>query len=381
MKKYHITAAIFLALALAAAFAAGASFLSMRKVEAIMRGPGVSDLRMLSDWFPGLKGTAGDTEVFILRPEEVSKADSAAGASMLVLGGTHPNEPAGFMSAVLLVENAVPASGTLYVIPRANASAFTHNDPQEGSPQRFTIRTASGTRIFRYGSRATNPVDQWPDPDVYIHASSGQSLSGNETRNLNRGYPGRPDGTLTEKVCYGITEMIKAEKITITVDLHEASPEYPVNMAMVAHPHAMALASETVIGLEMQDILIRLEPSPANLRGLTHRELGDFTDTLPLLMETPNASQGRLRGRTDEALVLTGIDPWYVRAQKLGRLYVPYDEKGHPLEERVGRHLAGISELAFTWTLNNADQPLEFTGLPGYAELQEKGIGAWLREE
>jgi len=175
--------------------------------------------------------------------------------------------------------------------------------------------------------------------------------------------------------------MIKAEKITITVDLHEASPEYPVNMAMVAHPHAMALASETVIGLEMQDILIRLEPSPANLRGLTHRELGDFTDTLPLLMETPNASQGRLRGRTDEALVLTGIDPWYVRAQKLGRLYVPYDEKGHPLEERVGRHLAGISELAFTWTLNNADQPLEFTGLPGYAELQEKGIGAWLREE
>jgi len=381
MKKYHITAAIFLALALAAAFAAGASFLSMRKVEAIMRGPGVSDLRMLSDWFPGLKGTAGDTEVFILRPEEVSKADSAAGASMLVLGGTHPNEPAGFMSAVLLVENAVPASGTLYVIPRANASAFTHNDPQEGSPQRFTIRTASGSRIFRYGSRATNPVDQWPDPDVYIHASSGQSLSGNETRNLNRGYPGRPDGTLTEKVCYGITEMIKAEKITITVDLHEASPEYPVNMAMVAHPHAMALASETVIGLEMQDILIRLEPSPANLRGLTHRELGDFTDTLPLLMETPNASQGRLRGRTDEALVLTGIDPWYVRAQKLGRLYVPYDEKGHPLEERVGRHLAGISELAFTWTLNNADRPLEFTGLPGYAELQEKGIGAWLREE
>lgn len=381
MKKYHITAAIFLALALAAAFAAGASFLSMRKVEAIMRGPGVSDLRMLSDWFPGLKGTAGDTEVFILRPEGVSKADSAAGASMLVLGGTHPNEPAGFMSAVLLVENAVPASGTLYVIPRANASAFTHNDPQEGSPQRFTIRTASGSRIFRYGSRATNPVDQWPDPDVYIHASSGQSLSGNETRNLNRGYPGRPDGTLTEKVCYGITEMIKAEKITITVDLHEASPEYPVNMAMVAHPHAMALASETVIGLEMQDILIRLEPSPANLRGLTHRELGDFTDTLPVLMETPNASQGRLRGRTDEALVLTGIDPWYVRAQKLGRLYVPYDEKGHPLEERVGRHLAGILELAFTWTLNNADRPLEFTGLPGYAELQDKGVGAWLREE
>lgn len=380
MKKYHITATVFLALALVAALVSGASFLAMRKVEPIVRGPGVSEVKMLSSWFPGLKGTAGDTEVYVLKAKEgEGAAADSPGASMLVLGGTHPNEPAGFMAAVVLVENAVPSSGTLYVIPRANASAFTHDDPQEGSPQHFTIKTAFGSRTFRYGSRATNPVHQWPDPDVYIHASSGQRLSGNETRNLNRGYPGRPDGTLTEKVCYGITEMIKAENITITVDLHEASPEYPVNMAMVAHPRAMELASETVIGLEMQDISIRLEPSPVNLRGLTHRELGDFTDTLPVLMETPNASQGRLRGKTNEALVLTGIDPWYVRAQKLGRLYVPYDEKGHPIEERVGRHLAGVSELALSWTLDNPDRPLEFSGLPGFAEIQETGLGAWLK--
>jgi len=379
MKKHHITAAIFLFLALGAAVVAGSSFLSMRKAEPIVRGPGVTEITMLSSWFPGLKGTAGDTEVYILKSKRVSEDKAQAGASMLILGGTHPNEPSGFMSAVLLIENAQMNTGTLYVIPRANNSAFTHNDPQEGSPQHYTIKTASGSRSFRYGSRATNPIHQWPDPDVYIHDSSGQSLSGNETRNLNRGYPGRPDGTLTEKICYGITELIKKEKVTITVDLHEASPEYPVNMAMVAHPKAMGLASETVIGLEMQDILIRLEPSPVNLRGLTHRELGDFTDTLPILMETPNASQGRLRGRTNEALVLTGIDPWYVKAQKLGRLYVPYDEKGHPLEERVGRHLAGIAELAFSWTLNNTDRPLEFTGLPSFAELQASGIGAWLK--
>ncbi len=128
---------------------------------------------------------------------------------MLVLGGTHPNEPSGLMSAVLLIENVNVKSGTLYVIPRTNNSAFTHNDPQEGSPQRFTISTPHGERWFRYGSRATNPIDQWPDPDVYIHASSGQQLSGSETRNLNRGYPGRPDGTLTEQICYGITELIK----------------------------------------------------------------------------------------------------------------------------------------------------------------------------
>jgi hypothetical protein len=371
MQKHTISAIICLAGALVAAAIAGASFLAMRKPDLIVRGPGVTDVKMLSDWFPGLKGTPGDTEVYILKG-----ADD--GASMLVLGGTHPNEPAGHIAAIMLIENAQPKSGTLYVIPRANASGFTANDPQEGAPQSFTIQTPNGPRVFRYGSRATNPIHQWPDPNVYIHASSGQTLSGSETRNLNRGYPGRPDGTLTERVCYGIVQLIKKENVTITVDLHEASPEYPVINAIVAHPKAMQLASDMVLGLEMQDIKISLEPSPVNLRGLTHRELGDFTDTLPVLMETANASQGRLRGRTDEALVLTGKDKWYVRAEKLGRLYVPYDENGHPLEERVGRHVAAISELMNSWNLEHPEKPLEVEGLPGYEDFLTKGIGAVL---
>jgi hypothetical protein len=128
----------------------------------------------------------------------------------------------------------------------------------------------------------------------------------------------------------------------------------------------------------MQDIKISLEPSPVNLRGLTHRELGDFTDTLPLLMETANASQGRLRGRTDEALVLTGKDKWYVRAAKLGRLYVPYDENGHPIEERVGRHIAGIGEIMNSWNLEHPEAPLECENLPSYQELLTNGVGAYL---
>lgn len=371
MKRHHLTAALFLVLALGAAFVSGSAFRSMRKPEPIVRGPGVSEVRMLSAWFPGIATTDGDTEVYILRGAE-------PGGSMLVLGGTHPNEPAGFMAAVLLVENAEPRRGTLYVIPRANASGFTHNDPQEGSPQRFHVKTPFGERVFRFGSRATNPVDQWPDPDVYIHASSGQRLSGNETRNLNRGYPGRPDGTFTERVCYGITELIRKEKIDITVDLHESSPEYPVNMAIVAHSRAMTLASDVVMGLEMSDIAMRLEPSPVNLRGLTHRELGDHTDTFAVLMETPNASQGRLRGRTDEALVLTGKDRWYVKAEKLGRLFVPYDESGHPLEERVGRHLAAIGEFALALGSEYPERPLVVDAIPGYEELLARGVGAFL---
>lgn len=42
---------------------------------------------------------------------------------------------------------------------------------------RFTIETPNGERWFRFGSRATNPIHQWPDPEIYVHASSGQRLS------------------------------------------------------------------------------------------------------------------------------------------------------------------------------------------------------------
>jgi hypothetical protein len=213
---------------------------------------------------------------------------------------------------------------------------------------------------------------------MYIHAASGQRLSGNETRNLNRGYPGRTNGTFTERVCYGITQLILKEKITVAIDLHEASPEYPVINAIVAHERAMPLASNVVLGLEMIDINIGLEPSPRNLRGLTHRELGDATDTFAILMETANPSQGRLRGRTDVNQVLTGKDTYYVKAQKLGRLYVPFDETGHPLEQRVGRHLACISEFIFSLGMEYPEYEMVIEGIPDYYELQEKGIGAYL---
>lgn len=373
MKRHHATALAVSILALAAAAAASVRFLDHRKPEILVRGPGVSEVRMLSEWLPDLAGSPGDTEVYVFR-------GSSPGSSMLVLGGTHPNEPSGFLSAVLLIENAEVSSGTLYVIPRANASGFTHNDPQEGAPETYSIPLPDGSkRTFRYGSRATNPVHQWPDPDVYVHAASGQTLSGNETRNLNRGYPGRADGTLTERVCLGIANLIRKEAVDLTIDLHEASPEYPVINAIVAHERAMPLASQVVLGLEFLDIKIGLEPSPKNLRGLTHRELGDATDTLAVLMETANPSQGRLRGRTNVDLVLKGRDPYYVKAQALGRLYVPFDENGHPIEERVGRHLAGISEFAFALSSARPDRPLELSGVPEYGSLLEKGLGAFLK--
>lgn len=362
VSKHVITASLCLLLALGIAAYTGLNFYQLRQPDQIIPGPGVTGSKMLSEYFPQLKGTNGDTTVYVME-------GAKPGGTMLVLGGTHANEPSGYMAAITFVETATVEQGRVFVIPRACNSGFTHNDPQEGSPQYIHFQTKSGERRFRYGSRAGNPVDQWPDPDVYVHAASGQRLSGSETRNLNRAYPGRPDGTLMEQTAYAIVQLINAEGVNLAFDLHEASPEYPVINATVSHEKGMSVASVGMLELQMEGIAMSLEPSPTNLHGLSHREWGDYTDAVPLLMETANASQGRLRGATNEALALTGKDDCYVLSQKLGFLYVPYDETGHPIEERVGRHLQGLKEYSTAYSDQNAGNKIAYSGVPGYADL------------
>lgn len=370
MEKKDIKSIIILTLMLIIVFISRNSFLSMHKLFPIYPGEGVTEQKLLSDYFPGLEGTPGDTEVYILEGQEV-------GETILVLGGTHPNEPAGFLTAVLMIENFKMEQGKVIIIPRANHSAFTHNDPQEGHPQKYTIRTANGSRWFRFGSRSTNPIDQWPDPDVYIH-QSGQKLSGSETRNLNRAYPGAANTNLTEKIAYGITQLIKEEKPTISIDLHEASPEYPVINAIVAHQRAYELAVLSIMQLQVKGLDYSLELSPQNFHGLSHREWGDYTQTWALLMESANPVQGRLRGRTSAELVTEGHDDCYVQAARLGRLFVDFDQQGHPLEERVGRHLMGIKAIIDTFNQNNFTEGIQITGFISYDNLLNKGLGAFL---
>ena len=370
--KHIITASILCVLVVAAVIYLAIVFRSAKQEEPIYAGPGVTEVRKLSYWFPGLAGTSGDTDVYILD-------SGVSGASMLVLGGTHPNEPSGFISTVMLVEYCLPTAGVLYVIPRANNSAFTCTDPQEAAPMKFYIDTDGGTRWFRFGSRATNPIDQWPDSEVYVHASSGQKLSGSETRNLNRAYPGREDGNLTEKVAYGITSLIQAEDIEITVDLHEASPEYTTVNAIVAHEDALELAALTLWEVE-DSFQITVEKSPTNLHGLTHRELGDFTDTWALLMETANPSQGRLHGRIDSDLVVSGKDKFYTRAATYGAVTVPYTESGISLSERCARHITCLVQFAQQYPFVGSEGELDLGDMPTYRQILENGIGHYLAD-
>jgi predicted deacylase len=368
--KSKLISSLLLLLTLVICFLSGLKFLSMQKKEAVFPTEGLTSKKMLSSYFQSLENTWGDTEVYIYEGQE-------KGGILLIQGGAHPNEPAGFITAVLLIENIQVTKGKIIIIPRANNSGFTHSDPQEGNPQRYSIETSVGRRSFRYGSRLTNPIHQWPDPTLYINPA-GQKLSGTESRNLNRCYPGRKNGRLTEKVAYGIMELFKKEKIDLAIDLHESAPEYPVINAIVFHENSEELAALALMELQLEGFEFSLEYSPKNLRGLSHREWGDNTQAMAILLESANASHGRLKGKTSPALILDGKDKNYTKAAKLGRLFVPFDEEGVPLKLRVARHLAAVKSILSSLEELHPEKRIEIKNVPSPDEVRKKGIGPFL---
>ncbi|MBS3765576.1 succinylglutamate desuccinylase/aspartoacylase family protein [Candidatus Bipolaricaulota bacterium] len=364
------SAIALLCISLLLSFFAGSSFLKMREETPIYAGPGVAEVRHLSHYAPSLENTPVNPEVYVLEGNK-------KGGTAFLIGGTHPNEPGGFVSAVTIVESAVLKKGKLIVIPRANPSGFTHTQPLEASPQFFSISTDEGKRKFRFGSRRTNHVHQWPDPNVYVN-KEGQKLAGFEIRNLNRCYPGDAKGYRTEKLANGIMELIKSEQPDLSFDLHESSPEYPVTNAIVAHQNSMELATMAKLNLDFLDINMKLESSPKKLHGISHREWGDRTSTRPILLETPNPSQGRMRGKTGAQLVMEGKDKFYVSAARHGLLFTSYDEEGLPMETRVGRHLQTIGEILKVFSSTNPSKAISFKSLPGYKSLKTDGLGPYL---
>lgn len=364
---------IIIALGLVLGVLAGLSFYRSRHLrEPVVLGPGVTAVKTLGDYFAGIKGTTNDANVYILE-------GGKPGGTILVLGGSHPEEPGGRLTTWLLAENARLEQGRLMVINSANRSATTVTRPSGAYPADYTIPTAWGGQKFRMGDRWSNPLDQWPDPELFIHYPSRQQLAYMDIRNLNRAYPGRPDGTLTEKTCYAIIQMIRQEKIDIVIDLHEAELQYPVISTIVAHQKGQDLAAMASMVLSGDEFKIGVEYSPKALRGLSHREIGDSTDAISLLFESPEPFLDATRGRTDAKLLLTGQDEFVVRAGKRGLLFEKIDEKGWPIALRVGRHCSTILTIADLWSQDHADRAVLIKDVPKYAELVAKGVGAFLK--
>lgn len=364
------SALIISAAAVILAVTSGWVFWSMRTPEPIIPGPGVTGQKMLGEIEPSVAGGSGDTPIFEL-------AGSEPGGTVMVLGGTHPQEIAGMLAAVLLIENATVKKGKLVVVPQSNRSGFTHTDPMEAYLHEYEIPTPAGPRWFRVGMRLANPTDQWPDPEIFVHYPSREEMVGHETRNLNRNHPGKATGWLTARVSHGLTELAKSTNLVF--DLHEAQPEYPVINTMVVHERAFETAAEATAMLQAQRITIGMSASPKNLHGLSHREFGDFTSSQALLAETANPAMGRFRGRTSLDLVVEGKDANYVRAAQLGRLFVRFDENGWPLKTRVARHLAAVKEVIEAYNELNPDKAVVIENIPAYRQVIDKGLGAFLK--
>ncbi|MFH0990694.1 MAG: succinylglutamate desuccinylase [bacterium] len=372
MERHHLRATVFLIGTVLLCSIAGWEFLQMHHQDKILPGSGVTGTRTLSSYSSTLAGTQSDVLMYELN-------SGKPGATILVLGGTHPNEAAGFMAAVLLIEHVVMKEGRLLVIPQVCGNGFTCTDPLEASPQSFALQSKSGERQFRFGSRGSNPIESWPDPIVYLHHPSGQQLSGNEIRNLNRSYPGRVDGTITEQIAYAVMQLIKQEKVDLAFDLHEAAPEIPIINAIVTHEKGKEIGASALLNLEFENLQYALEMSPPNFHGLSHREWGDWSTTYPFLMETSNPIQGRLRGPTSAALILEGLDKRYQEAAKLVTVRITYDEKGEPLARRVGRHLRGLQAIFIAFQEAFPDKRITVNGIPSYEEIVQRGVGDYLQ--
>jgi hypothetical protein len=364
--------AVIIAVGIGFLVVAGVSFYASRHLrEPVVAGSGVTAVKTLGEYFSPLKGTANDENIYILE-------GAKAGGTFLILGGTHPEEPSSRLTTWILAENGRVEQGRLLVINSANRSGTTVTRPSGAYPADYTIPTTWGGQKFRTGDRWANPLDQWPDPEVYIHYPSRQQLAYMDIRNLNRAWPGRPNGTLTEKTTYALIKLIEAEKVDVVIDLHEAELQYPVISTIVAHERGLDLAAMASMTLTDEQFKIGMEKSPKELRGLSHREIGDYTNAIPLLFESPEPFLDATRGRTDAKLLLEGKDEFVVRAGKHGLLFEKIDEKGWPIAVRVGRHCSTILQVLDVWTADHPDKAVAITGVPKYAEVIAKGVGAFL---
>lgn len=370
--KVTLRKIIFLIIALILAYLGGSKFWEMRHYkEKVVVSEDFTERVMLSKYFDGIEGTWLDTPVYVY--------DSGnPGGSMLLLGGTHPYEPATMLTAFVAMENMSIDKGKVFIIPNANRSAVTMGDYGEGYPSYFHVDTPWGQKKMRIGARSTNPLDQWPDPYAYVHYPSGQNLAYQDIRNLNRTYPGRPDGTPTEQLAYSILELIRQEDIDLYFDTHEASLMYPVVSTFVAHQDALDMALMASMSLTSTQFNMKCEASPKNLRGLSHREVGDYTDALAILTETAEPFIDRVAGKRTPELMMTGKDEFLQTASEHDLLYTDYDiEFGKPMKYRVGRHLSSVLEIINQMNFSFPDKEIQLD-FPDYNDLMENGTGYYL---
>lgn len=345
--------------------------------EFYTENPNITKVIKLSDYNENLKGTYNDVDIYVF--------DSGVpGGKALIYGGTHTNEVGSLLSAVTYLENAKCEAGTLYVMVHANNSGYSHTQPLAGQLHTMRFELPDGSvREFRTGTRISNPVHQWPDPNYRLN-SSGRMLNHEEIaeiRNLNRNHPGVKDGYLTEATNYAIYNMIVTEGIDFIYDGHEAGGE-STNLVntLVVHENAVPLGSTAITNCMINNLPFKLEFSGQTSYGLSHRGLGDNTNALCTLFETVNGTMGSYHDKMSEALYKDGVSPNYVTLQRNG-YYTTYEypEEGFPIEKRTAYHMAMSLEIINSFNILYPDKPIVVTGMPDPNYMIENGLEATLK--
>ncbi len=329
------TSIILTALIIIASFAASAAPPAYHDVRP---GYGVTRIGWLSEYNPSLRGTNGDTMVYCLEGSE-------PGMDVLVLGGTHANEISGIIAATLIVERAEVKAGRIFVIPHANNSASMAPDSRGGANlTKVQVQSISGGRVFAYGDRYTK-VDDQPD-----FASDPLGI---EARNLNRVYPGKADGTLTEKVAYGIMKLLEVEGIEVGIDLHEANPGSTLAWTIISPNETLDVAVLAAFDLEDRGIRMNPDRSGPGFAGYSHWEWSRL-GTAAFLLETVNPGM------------------------ETGKKADPIVSEDYPIKKRVGIHLETILAL-LKYQVELSGAKFSAQGIPGYADLMKLGLAGLLR--
>lgn len=83
----------------------------------------------------------------------------------------------------------------------------------------------------------------------------------------------------------------------------------------------------------------------------------------------------RIRGVTDEKLLMEGKDEFVMEAGKHKLLYAPMDENGWPIEVRIGRHLSTVLQCIEVMGMMQPDKAMTLSNVPRYAEVIERKLG------
>ena len=353
-------AKIFLAAAFFALTLNAASLQAAYRMD-VRPGYGVSALKWLSDYNPNLKGTDYDTPLYVM--------EGKPGAALLILGGTHPREIAGPMTAAVVLENAQVEQGRLFIVPCLNAAGMSVPDQLGQVPNQLAFEGRTGRRWLNYGDRRIPLRKGESDPKEFVHPSGYVHKDGAEWRNLNRNYPGIADGTPAQRVCYAVMELIRREKVQTCMDIHEATapeevcdaktgkmmPGGTLSYSLITNPKYIDPCIEMVFTLGDRGINLKPEVSIPGFRGISHYEIGNETSCIPFLSETPNPAMNEYAVKPD-----------------------PLHDAKHPIEERVGITLE-ILQVWFESCKDLVGSPFVLKGSPSKAQLEKDGLGAWLQ--